>query len=239
MRIIDKSRAMFFVFLFCAGVMIIPFIASCGKGGEAAASASRIQFQVVNLSPDLQPVYLFVGDLQQGLISFSYPSPSGYFSLTNINPPIQIKSANQANATAVFIQLDTVMKANYKYTLFLTGIKAEDSVTSLFVTDTAAPPTAGRVKIRFVNASPHSMPLDITANDSALFRHQVYKNVSSFIQIPPGNYDFKVVPSGQSTVISDFPNVTVLDGKVYTLYCHGVSGGADSVAFGTGIINNR
>jgi hypothetical protein len=240
MIILGKSKAMFFVFLFCSGVMIVPFIASCGKGGEISAAGSKIQFQVVNASPDLQPIDLYVELFKQNLTSsYSYPLPSGYFSLSNILPPIQIKSASTLNATKVWVTIDSVMKPNYKYTLFVTGLKADSSVTGLFVTDNAPAPTAGRGKIRFVNASPHSTPLDITANDSLAFINQAYKNVSPFIEIPPGNYIFRVLPTGKNTVISTMPTTTIADGKVYTLYCYGISGGADSVAFNTGIISNR
>ncbi|WP_214071482.1 DUF4397 domain-containing protein [Mucilaginibacter sp. dw_454] len=234
-----KIKPIFFVFLFCTGVIIVPFIASCGKGANVAPTTSGIQFQVVNVSPDLQPIYLYVGLVKQNLTAYSYSYPSGYFSLSRVDPPIQIKSFNPLIAVDPLITINAELKRNYKYTLFVSGFRADNSVAGIFVTDTAAPPTAGRGKLRFVNASPDSNSFDVFANGTLAFQKQRYKSVTSFIQVPPGNYDFKIIPNGQTSVISDFPNVTIADGKVYTLYCRGLAGGADSVKFGTGIINNR
>lgn len=238
----NKNKFMVFMFLCCAGIMTISFITSCGKNnnGNVSPATSHIQFQVVNLSPDLHPVNLYIGSYQQGNNSYSYPSPSGYFSITNTSPPIQIRSAVSTESAVNILSIDTlIMHPYFKYSLFITGLKSENTVTSFLTIDTAAPPTAGRGKIRFVNASPHSTSFDVSANDIIAFKDQKYKNVSRYISMPPGNYNFKVMPAGQSTVISTFPNVNIADGKVYTLYCRGVAGGADSVAFGTGIITNR
>ncbi|MCC8424024.1 DUF4397 domain-containing protein [Mucilaginibacter sp. UR6-11] len=234
-----KNKVMLFLSLCCAGMMVIPFIASCGKSGSISPSSSKIQMQVVNLSPDLQPIYLYVGLIRQSQAAYSYPYPSGYFSLTNIDTPIQIRSANSTISTTNFVSLDSVLKPNFKYTLFVTGLRADSTVTSIFAIDTARTPTPGRAKIRFINASPRSAGFDITANGTMAFRNQTYKNISKFIEVPPGNYEFKIMPAGQTTVISSIPGVTVADGKVYTIYCRGVAGGADSVAFGTGVIINR
>jgi hypothetical protein len=236
-----KNKFMVFVFLCCAGIMTISFITSCGKtAGTVSPATSHIEFQVVNLSPDLQPVYLYVGLIRQGNTYFTYPSPSGYFSLTNVNPPIQIRSANPLVSSVNIISIDTVnMHPYFKYSLFVTGLRADSSVSAIFTVDTAGPPQAGRGKIRFLNASPHSSGFDVSVNDTVAFQNQKYKNVSKYIELPPGNYDFKIMPTGQKTVISTYPKFTVMDGKVYTLFCRGVAGGADSVAFGTGIITNR
>jgi hypothetical protein len=57
--------------------------------------------------------------------------------------------------------------------------------------------------------------------------------------MPAGTYDFKILPANSSTVISTLQSVTIVNGKVYTLFCRGIANGADSVAFGVGILNNR
>jgi hypothetical protein len=238
MNMADKNKVMVFLFLCCAGIMVLPFIASCGKSGAVSPSSLRIQMQVVNLSPDLQPVNLYMGAFKQTGY-FAYPSASGYFSVTAIDTPIRIKSYSQAISSVNILSLDTLLKPNLKYTLFITGLRIDSTITSIFTVDTAATPAVGRGKIRFVNASPRSKGFDVLANGVMAFTNQTYKNVSKFIQVPPGTYDFKILPKGLTTVVSDFPNVTIADGKIYTLYCRGIAGGADSVAFGTGIISNK
>jgi hypothetical protein len=234
----NKNGTMIFLFLCSAGIMIVSFIASCGKTSVSAAAA-KIQMQVVNLSPDAQPIDLFVGYKKQNVVAYSYPTPSGYFSLNDIDTPVQIRSHYASVSTTNFVSINTALKPNFKYTLCLTGLRADSTITSIFTTDTATTPAAGRGKIRFVNASPRSPGFDITANGVMAFTNQTYKNVSKFLEIPPGTYDFKIMLTGTSNPISDLPGVIVLDGKVYTIYCRGIYGGADSVAFGAGVLPNR
>ncbi len=235
-----RNKAIVFLFLCGVGIMVITFIVSCGKSGNTAPAGSNVQMQVINLSPDLLAVNLWVSYVKQNKTPYTYPSPSGYFTLGNIDTPIQIRSYFASVSTTNLVSLNKVLKPNLKYTLFITGLRADSSITSIFTVDTAAAPAVGRGKIRFVNASPHSNPLDITANGTLAFTNQVYKNISKFIEIPPGNYDFKIMPTGTTTnILADMPGVTISDGKIYTLYCHGISGGADSVAFSAGILSNK
>ncbi len=236
----ERNKAMVFLFLCSVGIMVISFIASCGKSGNTAPVGSNVQMQVINLSPDLLAVNLWVSYVKQNKTPYTYPAPSGYFTLGNIDTPIQVRSYFASVSTTNLLSLNNVLKSNLKYTLFITGLRADSSVTPIFTVDTAASPTVGRGKIRFVNASPRSNGLDITANGTLAFTNQTYKNISKFIEIPPGNYDFKIMPTGTTAnILADMPGVTILDGKIYTLYCYGVAGGADSVAFSAGILSNK
>ncbi len=230
---------MVFLFLCCASIMVLPFIASCGKNDSVSPSQSKIQMQVVNLSPDLQPINLLIGYIKQNNTPFSYPNPSGYFSLNNLDTPIQIRSYSPLISSTNFVSLNTALKSNFKYTLFVTGLRSDSTITSIFTVDTSATPAAGRGRVRFVNASPRSAGFDVTANGTPAFKNIAYTKVSSFIEMPAGTYDFKILPANSSTVISTLQSVTIVNGKVYTLYCRGIANGADSVAFGAGILNNR
>lgn len=234
-----KNNRLAFLFWGFMGVLLIPGLLSCGKNDNVIPVGANIQFQVVNLSPDLLPVNLWVG-FQKRNIPYSYPTPSGYFSLASIDTPIQIRSALATVSTKSYISLDTILKANTKYTLFVTGLRADSSVTGIFTIDTAAAPKAGRGKVRFINASPRSGSLDVTANGTLAFKERTYKTVSKFIEMAPGSYIFKITPSGSpATILSTLPSLTVQDGKLYTLYCHGLVGRVDSAAFGAGIIANK
>jgi hypothetical protein len=135
--------------------------------------------------------------------------------------------------------MDTVLKNNVRYTLFVTGYFANKSIIPILTVDTSSLPTVGRGKIRFVNASPGSGGLDITANGTIAFANSTYPKVSKFTELPAGNYDFKVFPNGSTNLILDFPGITVQDGKIYTMYTHGIVGRVDSAAFGLGVINNN
>ena len=231
---------MVFMFLCCAGVMIIPFIASCGKGtATSPTSTTKTQMQLINLSPDLQAVNLWVGLVKQTAYAISYPNSSNYLTLTNIDSPIQVRSFSTLVFSGSFVTLNKALKPYLKYTVFVTGLRSDSTISSIFTVDTASAPATGRGKIRFVNASPRSSAFDVSANGTIAFTNQAYLKTSSFIELPAGSYEFKIMPTGTSTVISDLKNISILDGKIYTLYCRGVANGADSVAFGAGVISNK
>jgi hypothetical protein len=243
----NNSRILVFLFLFVMGIFVLPSITSCGKGGEATKAGFNTQLEILNLSPDLNPVTLYVDYLLQNSgTQYSYPNSSGYFYLNALDTPIQIRSA-LANATNI-ISLSPSIGANHKYTLFITGLNSNTTVTPIFtVDDTTAIPEIGFGKVRFVNAAivanaqTASTGLDITANGTTAFSNILYKQVSNYVPIPAGNYNFLVTQHNSTVIISStfLQNTTIQDGRLYTLYTYGVVGQTDSLAFGAGILTNR
>lgn len=223
----------FICFIAAAGTL------SCANNNNVLPVGTNIQFQVVNLSPDLRPVNLWVGFIRRNA-AYSYPTPSGYFGMASIDTPLQIRSALTNVSTANLVSIDTLLKANTRYTLFVTGLRADTSVTGIFTIDTAANSKSGRGKVRFVNAAPRSPNLDVRANGTPAFTNRAYKSVSSFIEMAPGSYDFLITPAGAPlTNLKTLTRVNIQDGKLYTIYAHGIAGRTDSAAFNAGVLNNR
>jgi hypothetical protein len=240
----NKSSLWFFLFLFIIGFWIALFTSSCGKVGVSAA-ASNVQYQIVNLSPDLGSVDLYINYIKVNTNSYFYPRSSGYFYLPSLNTPFQIRPGQNLISGAIIstsniFSLNNILSPNVRYTLFITGLKRVDSVRSIFTVDTAILPTAGRGKVRFINASPRSQGFDVGANGTLAFSNQQYLNVSKYIELPAGIYNFQIFPTGNSaTILSDMRNVTIQDGRLYTLYSYGLVGHTDSLAFGASMITNK
>jgi hypothetical protein len=237
-----KGNILAYLFFAVAGTLFIASISSCGKGA-ILLPASNTLYQVINLSPDLLPVDLYIDFQKKNTVPFTYPNPSGYFALTSLDPPFQIRSSSTIASTVSLLSISDTLRNNVRYTLFITGLKnavrSQDTVTYIFTADTATVTTVGRGKIRFVNASPGATTFDITANGTVAFSGIAFKKATPFIELPPGNYDFKAYPTGLPTnVQSDLPGVTVQDGKIYTLYCRGIVGRTDSAAYTLAILNN-
>lgn len=241
----NNSSLSIFLGLFVTVFLVIPLISSCGKTGSVSPLALNVQYQIINLSPDLGSVDLYINFKKVNRNSYFFPSSSGYFYLTSIDTPFQIRPGQSlipgtVVSTSNIFNLDFVLKPNMKYTLFITGLAKSDSLISLFTPDTSALPITGRGKIRFINASPRSQGLDVVINGTAGFTNQQYLKVSPFIEIPVGNYDFQIYPTGSTTtVLKELQNVTIQDGRLYTLYSYGLAGHTDSLAFGAGLITNK
>lgn len=238
----------FILALFITVVLIMPFVSSCGKSGQATSAGLNIQVQVFNLAPDIQPVYLYIDFLKQSTSSFSYPTASGYFYINTIDTPIQVRSAAVTTSTINFINLDSTLKSNHKYSLYVTGLYADNSVSSILTLDDAADTTMqGYGKIRFVNASlPTNNQLNITINGTAAktFTGVKYKTVTDYIQLPAGNYNFQISQTSTPTVYlpnTSVQNITIQDARFYTIYTYGIIGRAttDTSAFGAAVTTNK
>ncbi|GAA4905277.1 DUF4397 domain-containing protein [Mucilaginibacter defluvii] len=243
----NKSNFLSTLTLLIAGIMLFSAISSCSKNGNINPSEAKIEYQVINLSYDALPVYLYVNLLRQnGNNTYRYPTPSGYFGLNTIDTPFQIRSASTGNVVNLLKIDSTNLKRETKYSLFITGSRAQNTLGYLFTVDTSTTPRVGRGKIRFVNAAPEvtgaSQGLILTANETVAFPQQKFNSVSQFIELPAGIYDFKIKPFGAADrTLEEIENTTIQDGRLYTIYAYGRAfvAASDSTAFGAGILTNR
>jgi len=221
-------------------VLLLCFIASCGKSTNI--TGTNTQLQVVNLSSDVQPLNLYQNSVKQSTTTYTYPTSSGYFTLSTVTPPLQFRTATAAAVNIPF-GIDTVLRSNAKYTIFLTGYLADGSIkNSILSLDTATLPPVGRGLVRFMHGSPTSAALDLRANDTLLTDKAGVKfnTLTPYVKVPTGNYNFTInVHSTPTKTEYKLSNVTILDGRAYTIYTQGIVGRADSVAFGAAVLTNN
>ena len=242
----DLNNKRFGIWLFSGaiGLIFILFLQSCGKETTAGPQGLNVQYEVLNLSPDLFPVNLYVNFkiVNKGVFSFptsnSFSQNIGYFYLPSIDTPFQIRSALATNQT--ILSRHDMLKVGLKYSLFITGTYGDQSIKQIFTVDTASLPATGRGKIRFVNACPSvANGLDVYANGTQAFSKVLYTEQSKYIELPIGNYDFKININGSTTAQKEIPVVTIQDGRLYTLYAYGYTTRTDSATFNAAVITNK
>ena len=108
-----------------------------------------------------------------------------------------------------------------------------DTVTArtrnLLASDNLAAPTTGKVKLRvahFISDANFGCDIEAVAvNQAASLRNDFsalkFKNVTDFIEIAAGTYDFKVKLKGTTNVLLTVPAVTVEANKIYTMVARG------------------
>ena len=223
-----------------SGVLwFISMLSSCGKGANVSTVNLNIKYEVLNLSPDVLPVDLYINFLKTNNTPFRYSVNQGYFTVPYTDTPFLIRS-DRINGGPALLKRSDILARNAQYTLFITGTLADNSLRTIFTVDTATLPKVGRGKIRFVDASPSGINgLDVYANGTKAFSKIKYPNFSEFVEIPIGNYDFQVFATGSSAELNKLSNVQIDDGKLYTLYAYGYTTRSDSAAFATAMITNK
>jgi len=236
--LVDKRKILIWCFALSGIGLFVSCLMSCGKSGNASPKGLNIQYHVLNLSPDMNPVGLYMDNKQVNSNPFIYGVDQGYFYVPSTDTPYQIRSI-QYNGTTL-LHSDAVLVSGAKYTLYITGTVADRSDTALLTVDTGAAPALGRGKIRFVDVSPSATGgLDVYANGTLAFSKIVYRKSSSYIELPIGNYDLQINATGSSAVLKDLPGVTIQDGRLYTLYAYGYTSRADTAAFNAATIVNK
>ncbi len=234
-----KRNLLIWVLCILGGGWLCTFNSSCGKATMGSPQLLNIQYQVINLSPDILPVDLFIDIRQVNSTPYYFAAPQGYFYVPSTDTPYQVRSA--VNSATTWFHRDDILTPGAKYTLYITGDVANNSVTSLLTVDTGFSPPAGQGGLRFVNVSPTATSgLDVYANGTKAFSGLGYQQVSkNYAYLPAGNYDLQVDATGTTTVLSDQAAVTIQNGRLYTLFAYGYTSRADSAAFATQVTRNQ
>lgn len=232
------GKTLMWLFLFAVAAFFAFSISSCGKGNTASPQGLNIEYQVLNLSPDLGQVDLFINYQLVNQNPFVFNVNQGYFYVPSVDTPYQIRSA--LNTGLTFFPIDSILKPGAEYTLYIVGAVATGSVTTLLTVDTAVEPPLGRGKLRFVNVSPTATGgLDVYANNTLAFPKIGYLQNAGYIQLPVGNYDLQINAAGTPNVLYNLPSVTIQDGKLYTLFAYGYTSRSDSAAFAAAVTTNH
>ncbi|QJD95112.1 DUF4397 domain-containing protein [Mucilaginibacter robiniae] len=239
---------------------LLLFLAACKKSNDTTPAATSVQLQILNFSPDAYPVAFFLNDVQQnrtaatGITSvktyYSYASRTGttssdYFYLSSAQYPLQIRSTKTLNRV-ISTDDTTALNSYTKYTVYVVGLDADNTLTSVTTNDNAEPlPSIGKGgKVRYINLSPRtaSSAYDIYANGIKVneFTNVLFKKKSAYVTLPAGNYIFKAFATGNSTdALTTMSSFTIQDGHLYTLFAQGLSSRTDSAALSLGVITNQ
>ena len=239
MRIRNKIYKLLSFLITGFALTIFWSLSSCGGKSTLTAASLNIKYQVINLSPDVDSIDLYINFKKVNTNPFVSFSNQGYFYLTSTITPFQFRPP-ALTGTTIFTR-DDLLARNLRYTLFITGSLSNNSLNNFLTVDTASAPAAGKGKLRFVNASPvENTGLDLYANGTKIFSAITYKGVSKYIPLPAGNYDLYVTLPDSTTKLYDIPLTTVQDGTLYTLYTSGYPSLVGDVgAFTATVITNR
>lgn len=190
---------------------------------------------VAHTSPDAPGVDLLIDMIPVNSNALEYPNNTGYLELA---PGMRNVKVNVSGTQTTVIEANLDFSTMNHYSLF--AVNEVASISALLLADDLTQPSAGNAHVRFVHLSPDAPSVDITLTDgTVVFGDKAFLEYSAFTPLMANTYDLQVRLQGTDTVVLDLPGITLMDGKIYTVFAKGFVSGNDDQALGAEIIVNE
>jgi len=213
---------------------------------EPVNSVARIT--VINAVPGSPGLDVFYGDLKLNgnaigslgrfpNTEYSVLPPATYSIKTVVNTPTVIPALAPNIPFGTVISTTSVAIAVDKYySLFIVGPPVASSITSLLVEDAIPQPKKDKAHVRFINVMPDGNNLNLFSGiipagvvspitTTAIFSNVAKNTARDFIEIDATSegisYLFQVRDNVTGTAIGAASGLTVVSGRVYTLFARG------------------
>ena len=120
---------------------------------------------------------------------------------------------------AEVLQADVTLEADMNYDIFAVGNVGDESLSLLTVTSMETAVDAGNAQVQIVHAASMAPMVDIyvTAPDTDITAEQPlvtaeFTDATDLIQVPAGDYQIRITPAGETTVVYDSGTVNLADG---------------------------
>lgn len=241
-----KLQSLFMAFV--AASML--FVTSCTPDEETPAVKEYGKMMLFHGAPGAANLDIYVDGTKGNTTALAYNSASNYFNVEAGATAHKIITKTAAGATVDSVSLKVNKDVGYSYFAYVDN-DAPKTTRVLAATDNLAAPTAGKAKVRLVHLIsdvPGNIAIDVEAvapggvassrND---FTNVKFKDIKDFVEIAKGTYDMKLKLTGTTSVLFTVPNVTLTDGKIYTLVANGFAAKLNTDPQGpkvTTILNN-
>jgi hypothetical protein len=179
-----------------AGVVSL-LLGALALPAAAGAQEKPARLRILHLAPDVPKVDVYL-DGTRMLAGVPFKTATKHAQVPAGAHTVDIRSAGSAGESLTSARVTAAPGA--AYTLVAVGLAAKHQ-TLVLKDDFTAPPT-GKAKIRAIDATPQSPPIDIAiAGGPVLFRNLTYPKATSFATINAGSMALEVRRAGTDTVV--------------------------------------
>ncbi len=192
---------------------------------------------LIHASPTIEKLDVYVDNTRATISDFGYGSKIDYLNAYSGNRKLTVTKKESGVALKSEFATLTVNKG---YSLFV--IDKLENIKFLLLEDDLAKPAAGKAKVRFVNLSPDSDPLNlaIDGKPTDLVTNKAFKEYSTFETIDPGNnVKFLVKNKNTGNVETFIADVKIEEGKIYTVYARGLKAATDETKLGVAVFTHK
>ncbi|WP_199137863.1 DUF4397 domain-containing protein [Pedobacter sp. ASV12] len=210
--------------------------ASCSKIKSTPVQLSGLS--LINAVPTDEKLDVFIDNGKVTNNNFAYLDKWDYANAYSGNRKVDIsKQGSGLNLRTEVIS----MEPQFGYSLFV--IDKLDNVKLLLLKDDLTTPATGKAKVRFVNLSSDSDPLDLAIVGKAdpLATNKAFKEFSTFEAVDAAaSVTFNIKNKATGAVLATLTNINVESGKIYTIYARGLKASVDGpTVFGATIFTHK
>jgi Domain of unknown function (DUF4397) len=176
----------------------------------------KANVNVYHASPDAPGVDLLIDAVKQNTAALAFDQSTGYLKVTAGKRNVKVNATGTANSV---INEDVTFEKDKSYTVVAANKLA--NIEAIVLTDDLTAPAVGKAHVRFVHLSPDAPAVDIFDGTSNLFANKAFKSYSAFTPVAAGTISLKVRPAGTTIDVLTVP-VTLVAGKIYTIYAKGL-----------------
>jgi hypothetical protein len=179
--------------------------------------------RVAHFSPDASYVDVYMVSLNRKQLfpNVFYKSVSAYWAVAAGPFTYEVRAAGASPESEPVIQVKGTLDAGRAYTVAAVGRR--DQLQGLLLRDDMAPSTAGRGKVRFLDAAFDLPTVDIAVSGGPVLRSLAFPEPTGYRQLDSGRYRVEVRRSGAgATVVKG--TVSVRPGTVTSVVLVGGAG---------------
>lgn len=186
---------------------------------EPTPSPEYANVRVVHAASDAPMVNITANDaILNDLESVDYQVASSRFEVETGMYDIGVTGILPGENAEV-LQADVTLEADMNYDIFAVGNVGDESLSLLTVTSMETAVDAGNAQVQIVHAASMAPMVDIyvTAPDTDITAEQPlvtaeFTDATDLIQVPAGDYQIRITPAGETTVVYDSGTVNLADG---------------------------
>ena len=186
---------------------------------EPAPTPEYANVRVVHAASDAPMVNITANDsILNNLEGVDYQVASSRFEVETGMYDIGVTGILPGENAEV-LQADVTLEADMNYDIFAVGNVSDDTLSLLTVTSVETAVDAGNAQVQIVHAASMAPTVDIyvTAPDTDITTEQPlvtaeFTDATDLIQVPAGDYQIRITPAGETTVVYDSGTVNLADG---------------------------
>lgn len=193
---------------------------STASASHDASNRDKALVRVVHAMPAQPAVDAFAGD-SRTFSNVTYKTVTPYAELTDDTQRLTLKPAGQPGTLA---ENNENFAGGKHYTLIAVPSSAQDPKPELKVlADDLKPPTAGKARVRVINASPDVGEIDVYVMNTAdkLFGGVNFKSEAGYTEIAPTTTVVELRPQGKKQPLLMMPQFSFEPDKTYTIVVMG------------------